>query len=793
MSTQIRDKLFTRFGFKFMTALVILGLMTGFEVISVMAVSIGGYEIDGVVPDDGATVFDDPFGAVAELGPVNSNLTKLGVINTAVPPMLSMTNPNAQVDLRRVWLDTNIVGNDVWLYFAWERDSNTGSGVIMYEFQKSEPPAECDYSLTNAELIAACNPWANRAPGDLIIVWDQKGKTINIIIRTFEYNDTNPANGVWDGNAAEPLYLDAGTTLDASVSKAAYSSDGYYGEAAINLSATIFPETPTECLSYGNVIPGTVTGNSDSADYKDTILSNYSGKISISNCGEVEVIKETVPDDLTGTFPFTLDQEDGGYLRFGGTVDEITGTLTFDGDKETYKDLIADTDYQLVEGDVGSAFAMTSIVCQVDDEIPVDITEGGFFAVKPSTITTCTITNEQQPGTLIVKKLVINDDGGALEADDFEFQVDGGAQITFITDPDQDPANLLMGKNSLTVDTGTYDVTEPAVDGYTTTYNNCTGVEVPAGGSATCAITNDDIGPTITLIKEVDNGDGGNAGVDDFGLTIGSTAVKSGETLTVMANTAYKLDEAGLTGYDFVSIGAGTGDSSKCPSVLGGSVTADPGEDIVCTIKNDDIAPTITLIKVLNLDNGGSAGLNDFGLSIGATSVDSGVALTVLANTEYELNETGLAGFHFESIGDGAGDSAKCPDVLDGKVTADEGENIVCTIMNDDDKAAPGGSTDMAWEIFDALTLNGVRPGAPGAAASVVFRLFSDDICTTQVGGDDLVSIVDNVASSSGFKVGIGTYFWQAIYSGDQYNEGFTTRCGYEVTTIAEAITLPWK
>jgi hypothetical protein len=87
------------------------------------------------------------------------------------------------------------------------------------------------------------------------------------------------------------------------------------------------------------------------------------------------------------------------------------------------------------------------------------------------------------------------------------------------------------------------------------------------------------------------NDNGGNAGVNAFGLTIGGTSVNSGQALTVSANQAYALDEAGLAGYSFVSIGAGVGDSAKCPSILTGTVTADEGEDIVCTIKNDDIAP----------------------------------------------------------------------------------------------------------------------------------------------------------------------------------------------------------
>ena len=52
-----------------------------------------------------------------------------------------------------------------WLYFAWERDNNNGSGFIAYEFMQDPPPAGCAYdTATDDQLIADCNPWANRRP-----------------------------------------------------------------------------------------------------------------------------------------------------------------------------------------------------------------------------------------------------------------------------------------------------------------------------------------------------------------------------------------------------------------------------------------------------------------------------------------------------------------------------------------------------------------------------------------------------------------------------------------------------
>ncbi|QGN58068.1 hemagglutinin [Nostocoides sp. HKS02] len=263
------------------TALVVAGALTG--PLTAFAAS-GPYSIDGNVPDAGTTELPDGFGNVKELGPINSSTTKIGVINSAAVPMLGLTNPNGQVDLRRAWLGTarDTGTQHDWLYFAWERDANSGSGFIAYEFMQNPAPAGCAYdTATDAQLIANCNPWANRKAGDFMILWDQSGSSKDLILRT------------WSGTAPN-LTLSTGTTLDASVSQAAYSPDGFRGEAAVDLTATIFGGS-TACKSFANTIPSTVTGNSDSADYKDTILKNAPP---ITNCTSTTV---TTPKQGDGT------------------------------------------------------------------------------------------------------------------------------------------------------------------------------------------------------------------------------------------------------------------------------------------------------------------------------------------------------------------------------------------------------------------------------------------------------------------------------------------------------------
>jgi hypothetical protein len=270
----------------------VLGLLAAtMVVVSAMAVAPlsalaadGPYTIDGNVPDGGTTLLEDPEGNVKELGPLNSNTTKIGVIHNDAVPTLGLTNPNGQVDLRRAWLDTErdtAAPNHDWLYFAWDRDNETGSGFIGYEFMQDPAPAACAYdTATEDQLIAGCNPWKNRRAGDFIILWDQQGGSLDLYLRT------------WSGTAPN-LVLGAPELLNDDESDAAYSADGFRGEAAVDLTATIFGGS-TACRTFANTIPSTVTGNSDTADYKDTILKNAPP---ITNCTSTT---ETTPKDGTG-------------------------------------------------------------------------------------------------------------------------------------------------------------------------------------------------------------------------------------------------------------------------------------------------------------------------------------------------------------------------------------------------------------------------------------------------------------------------------------------------------------
>jgi hypothetical protein len=343
-----------------------------------------------VVPGaDGAIHLEDPEGNVKELGPLNSNTTKIGVIHADGVPTLGLTNPNGQVDLRQAWLNTaKDADQDDWIYFAWERDNETGSGFIAFEFMKAAAPTACVFgpSQDTDALIANCNPWDNRAAGDFLILWDQQGGSKDLWLR------------VWSGSG-DNLTLSAPSLIPSSYGQAEYSADGFFGEAAVNITDAIYGGVQ-QCLAFANIIPSTVTGNSDTADYKDTILTSG---ITLTNCGKVIIRKQTLPDEDPNTTSFS-------YTKNFSSDPAVTSpfTLKDDGVQE-FLNVPFGASYTVTESAPPAGWAFKSLDCSASStSVPAaDRLISGMtvtFKIDQGTdVLDCTYTNEALGAIKIVK------------------------------------------------------------------------------------------------------------------------------------------------------------------------------------------------------------------------------------------------------------------------------------------------------------------------------------------------------------------------------------------------------
>ncbi len=125
--------------------------------------------------------------------------------------------------------------------------------------------------------------------------------------------------------------------------------------------------------------------------------------------------------------------------------------------------------------------------------------------------------NEETPatGTLIVRKTVINDNEGTKDVNDFPgFQVNGGEVIPF--NSNEESENPMTAQNTIVLEVGRYTVTESEPEGYYRILeDNCRNIDITAGNTFYCDITNNDNHPGTG---------GGNSG----GQVLGSSTENTG-------------------------------------------------------------------------------------------------------------------------------------------------------------------------------------------------------------------------------------------------------------------------
>jgi uncharacterized repeat protein (TIGR01451 family) len=114
------------------------------------------------------------------------------------------------------------------------------------------------------------------------------------------------------------------------------------------------------------------------------------------------------------------------------------------------------------------------------------------------------------PANLIVIKHVINDNGGVKVASDFSLSLNHGAFITATTTAPLTLFSTFSGQESpgtsVSLDPGEFSVVEIPNAGYQVSYSaDCSGI-ITAGQTKTCVVTNNDIAPKLTVIKNVVGG-----------------------------------------------------------------------------------------------------------------------------------------------------------------------------------------------------------------------------------------------------------------------------------------------
>jgi hypothetical protein len=323
----------------------------------------------------------------------------------------------------------------------------------------------------------------------------------------------------------------------------------------------------------------------------------------------------------------------------------------------------------------------------------------------------CDYVNERLPAHLKLVKSVVNTNGGSAVAADWTLTATGPQPIAGAGGVESD------------VTPGTYVLTEstgPA--GYSASNWACTAgtlsgnsLVLGAGVSATCTITNTSQAAHLTLVKTVDNTNGGTKAAADWTLTAtGTTTItgKSGEAAVssaVVQPGIYVLSESGPAGYDasaWTCVGG---------TQAGNQITLALGESASCSITNTSQKAHLTLVKTLDQTNGGTEEATAWTLNAGGPTpitgtTGSGPVSNAAVNAgAYTLSESGPSGYT-ASVWTCTGAT-----VTNSQVTLTPGQSTTCTITNTSQIAhltlvktldQTNGGTDLAT----AWTLNASGP-----------------------------------------------------------------------------------
>ena len=268
----------------------------------------------------------------------------------------------------------------------------------------------------------------------------------------------------------------------------------------------------------------------------------------------------------------------------------------------------------------------------------------------------------------------------------------------------------------------------------------------PGGSTATVAVTVTCVDdppfpdvPTLTVIKTVVNDDGGSALASDWTMDVSGTNV-SGTGFAGSASSVTITLDAGA--YSVSESGGPSGYAMFFSADCSGTISA--GDVLTCTITNDDIAadvPTLTVIKTVVNDDGGSALASDWTMDVSGTNVSgtgfagsaSSVTITLDAGA-YSVSESGGPSGYAMFF------SADCS----GTISA--GDVLTCTITNDDDQVviAPANTPPTATITSPAffatfLTTDGIAFNGSGndtedgnlVGASLVWTSSTDGLIGT--------------------------------------------------------------
>jgi uncharacterized repeat protein (TIGR01451 family) len=711
-------------------------------------------------------------------------------------------------DLVRAYIASKQVGGHTYLMLGWVRipqNTTSADAHVAFEFNQSKTPC------SNGDGLVP------RSEGDLLVLYDFQSGSPAISLATWD-----ATAGVWrapvslTGNGTAEAAVNSGDVADQLPNPDETLGALEFGEAGIDLTAAIgdLSGGGKTCEQFGTTLAlSRSSGSSDSAQMEDRVGP---APLDISNCGSPTI--STTLSATTGTPGTSVHDSSAlsGGNSPGGTVNyavysdnqcknlvaDLTPSPNTFAAGATPPDSLAHTFnsegdfyFQAVySGDDNNNGATSTctdehlVIAKVTPTVATDVHNAS------GTVTSAPI------GSTVHDVATVSGTHGT-PTGSVTFTLYSGNSTCQGTGTDSSAVNLVAGSASsgnATVPVGglsyiahySGDATYLAGDGpcEPLTATKLTPTVATDVHNADGIVTSAPIGSTVHDVATVSGGLGtptgsvtftlfsGNTtcqgtGVTSNSIALASGSASSGDTTVPVGGLSYKAHYLGDDTYT-------TGDG-PCEPLTGSKLTPTVATDVHDAngvVTSAPIGSTVHDVATVSGTQGTPTGSVTFTLFSGNTtcqgegstsdSIDlvdgsaaSGDAAVPVGGLSYIAHYAGDATY---LAGDGP-----CEPLAAGKLSP-----TIATTLSDTEVLV--GST-----VHDSATLSGATSDAGG---TVTYTVYSDVNCTQnpQDAGTADVSGGD-VGNSSGVQFNnAGDFYWQAVYSGDDSNNGATSPCNSE-------------
>lgn len=503
------------------------------------------------------------------------------------PTVVTGSIPPSKDDLSRFYVNQEQqAGGHPFLYLAWERSNLLGSAHMDFELDQGR----CDLTAVPTGC-SANNVTPQRQAGDVLIDFDFPGSGLPVLAsHTWLTPDTATSAVNCEASNALPCWdkaiiLSAGTPkiADGSVNTGPVtdknapttvpnplpgnvtsngSVNSTFGEASVDLLlAGIFPSGT--CRSFGSTyLKSRSSGNSFSSELKDFIKPI---PVNISNCGTIEIIKQSDPrgidkdfgftsnllvsDVCSKTPPATFTLNDKGNTTTNSAANTQRCTSVPIGASRTITEDALPAGYTLESLNCTHTGSSTAVTDLAKRQVVITIAAG-------EDVVTCTYVDQQQLGAIKITKVSTKSGNQVLAGATFEIKKPDG---TVVTSSASDAFGVVCVDGLTTLGTYTvqektaplhYAIDDTTVHNVTVTGSNAKCSDATFGGQSLTffdspltdvyvSVTSQDSGPggsksTITCTNDVGGADIGHAGppalnpavVDTKGLVPGNYTCK---------------------------------------------------------------------------------------------------------------------------------------------------------------------------------------------------------------------------------------------------------------------------